>query len=584
MTTLSLAVITGNEEPVAQRWADSWLPLCDELCLVRAIGAQQPDRTVETIRAACELRGIPCRFTEYRNGDGATDWQHVDSFADARNAALDLASCDWVAWCDLDDLLSPDAVPAIRAVLDARDAPAILRGWYELPSHGTRIRRERIWRRGVARWTQPVHERLAVADRTLSISNLPDSVEWVHLPHGETRSRSRDRNLRIYAREDARVAREIAEREGYRAHLSHYWAQDLTYSGKPQEAHPLWIRSAAPVNADLGQRYDAHLQLLAHSRTVDDVHRHATAALAILPRRREAPGLCGERLLELGAPHAARTWADLAASLPPDDSGVPHVRRDWQTWRPDWLRARIARALGHAIEQQGAPAVTMVHATRRPREAIACEMRWRHVASDAGAVEWLYAIDEDDAESVRVMRALGLPHVVVPPGGGPVRAWNAGAAAARGGILVAMSDDWHPVLYWDALIRDRLPDPSTPAVLAISDGLRSDRLLCLPILTRARLEQQGEMFGADYWSVYSDDEFSWRAYRDGVVVDARDIRIQHAPVNDATRARSNGERLYHDGLAAFCRRNPDAAEARRNWRSGCWISQACGLDEPTATA
>jgi hypothetical protein len=94
-----------------------------------------------------------------------------------------------------------------------------------------------------------------------------------------------------------------------------------------------------------------------------------------------------------------------------------------------------------------------------------------------------------------------------------------------------MSDDWSPPRHWDALISTAIGATNEPKVLAVSDGLRTDKLLCMAILTQKRLEQQdGNMFHPDYQSsdgIYSDNEFTERAYSDGVVIEAKDIKFAH---------------------------------------------------------
>jgi hypothetical protein len=67
-------------------------------------------------------------------------------------------------------------------------------------------------------------------------------------------------------------------------------------------------------------------------------------------------------------------------------------------------------------------------------------------------------------------------------------------------------------------------------VLAVSDGLRADKLLCMAILTQSRLKKQGHMFHPDYQEsdgIYSDNEFTESAYQAGVVVEARHIQFKH---------------------------------------------------------
>ena len=78
----------------------------------------------------------------------------------------------------------------------------------------------------------------------------------------------------------------------------------------------------------------------------------------------------------------------------------------------------------------------------------------------------------------------------------------------------------------------------------------------MAILTRQRYKDQGYMFHPAFWSVYSDDWFSHCAFRDGVVIDARDrITFEHLhPVfgkaeMDATYSRSNDAEKYELGAA-----------------------------------
>jgi hypothetical protein len=105
-----------------------------------------------------------------------------------------------------------------------------------------------------------------------------------------------------------------------------------------------------------------------------------------------------------------------------------------------------------------------------------------------------------------------------------------------------------------------------PIVIAVHDGHRTGPLLCMAILSRARFEQQGcELFHEGYESVFSDNEFSHRAWRDGIVIDARDryrFEHQHPAFKkgnwDATYQHNNTKERYDAGLELFKQRNPDA--------------------------
>jgi hypothetical protein len=110
-----------------------------------------------------------------------------------------------------------------------------------------------------------------------------------------------------------------------------------------------------------------------------------------------------------------------------------------------------------------------------------------------------------------------------------VRMGSAFVDLASGQVLIQLSDDWVPPRGWDTAILAELGDLDRPAVLAVSDGTRRDDLLCMAIMTRARWAQQGRiMFHPDFFSVFSDDWFSNKAWQDGVVIDARDrITFEH---------------------------------------------------------
>jgi len=74
---ISLCVIAGNVEKQIGRFLDAFAPVADEVIVVRAIGSQEPDRTLEIAQS----RG--CRVSSYYNK--RHDWPHVEDFAAARN-------------------------------------------------------------------------------------------------------------------------------------------------------------------------------------------------------------------------------------------------------------------------------------------------------------------------------------------------------------------------------------------------------------------------------------------------------------------------------------------------------------------
>lgn len=219
--------------------------------------------------------------------------------------------------------------------------------------------------------------------------------------------------------------------------------------------------------------------------------------------------------------------------------------------------------------------ISLLHATRgRPGQALEARERWLDLAARPGRIEHIFAVDCDDEASVKALAKM--PHRIVPDkGGGCVAAWNIAAEASTGDVLVQLSDDWTPTRDWDDEFVSRLRDVAQPGVLRPSDGRRRDDLLCMAILTRARLRQQGDLLHHGYLGIYSDDEFSFRAYQDGVVIDARDLVLLHDHPNynpdvpvDETYLNQNCAERDKQGRKLFLKRNP---RAKGHWlHEGDW--------------
>jgi hypothetical protein len=211
----------------------------------------------------------------------------------------------------------------------------------------------------------------------------------------------------------------------------------------------------------------------------------------------------------------------------------------------------------YAMVDSGLPIISLLHATRgRAMQAIHCRSEWLRLADNPARVDHIFALDTDDPHAKIFSR---FPSIYMEnANGGPVAAWNRAAEVAKGEIIVQLSDDWKPFQGWDTAIVEAIGDTGRPSVLAVSDGYRKDDLLCMAILTRARYKLQGDLFHPEFFSMYSDDWFSHRAFRDGVVIDARKtITFEHVhpafgkAEMDETYARSNAQKHYRNGRAIF---------------------------------
>jgi hypothetical protein len=195
--------------------------------------------------------------------------------------------------------------------------------------------------------------------------------------------------------------------------------------------------------------------------------------------------------------------------------------------------------------------ISVVHATRRPKQALEMRDLWLAQAANPANIEWVFGIDDDDLPSRQILTAY--PHNISAAGGGCCRAYNETAAKTDGQLIVCASDDVHPIPNWDAVIVERLGDVFSPLVLSVSDGKRTDRLVPIQILTRAWFNRYGYIFPPQFKSMYGDVWLIERAWRDGCMINANDLVFEHkhpffgTAEMDEVYANENAADRYSDG-------------------------------------
>lgn len=544
---ISLCVITGNAEQYIKRFLDHFDKVADEIIVVRACGNLEPDRTLNIAKE----RG--CIVSEYFNKN--EDWDHVDDFAAARNKACDLATQDWLMWADMDDTITADSVLQIKHLItdigDKNIDGVLMR--YVVPEDGIINWRERIWRRGSAHWQNPIHECLKFEDNTKHTRF--EGAEIVHA--SDKRHTNRDeRNLRIL--------QSIAIDQQTVSQKFHLF-QSLIALNRNAEAIEKAMEFAQLSEAGKNERYEAFFQLARLAGDEETKNNLLIKALATDPSRREAYGELALSSL-IKKPEDALGWTEAMNGLQMPREAPWNLRRTYYAKLGVSLRAMALRVNNRALEAdhleldhfiKNGSKISLLHATRgRPSQAWRCKNDWLRLADNADAVEHIFGIDADDVESMvlNVTR-----HCIVDANKGAVAAWNACANECTGDILVQLSDDWQPVQGWDTLIIKAIGDTTKQAVLAISDGTRIDNLLCMAIITRARYIHQGFLFHPDFVSMYSDNYFTDCAYRDGIVVDAKQIVFEHLhPVfgksdTDKTYEETNSKENYNLGKITYDR-------------------------------
>ena len=577
---ISLCMIAGNEHEHVRRCLKTFSPCADEIVVVRAIGSLQPDDTLDI--AAKEFGAVT---SEYVNAPGHESWPHVDNFAAARNKAFDLATGRYLFWVDFDDVAAPEHVEAIKQAALDREAGKydwdILHFGYTIPYSGAKPMRERLVVRGAGRWQNAVHE--CITDLKPGCKQaINEQLEIVHAPLTNKVKQG------ISSRRNLTILESIKNKTHGEAF---FYFMELAGSGRKGEALEAAKVALAMPELKEPEKYEIYMNLASMAEGKKPRRDFLWEAVKLSPERREALALLCAEATNWHEPEAALSIGRMMRALPrPTIRNYTH-RDNVYAYGGDMVYAGALRLNGHFQEAdmmetlnfvRAGAKISLLHATRgRPHAAALARKYWYDTAGNPASIEHIFAIDEDDKESIN---ALGtFRHVRVKAGGGCVAAWNAAAAVSKGKVLIQLSDDWIPPICWDTEILNRIGDLEKPAVLAISDGHRKDGLLCMAILTRARYEQQKivqfettapgpdwaapsalkkhvgcYLFHPDFKSMYSDNYFTRRAYGDGVVIEARDFVIEHnhpvfnsATKMDKTYAESNAPERYAEGKATY---------------------------------
>lgn len=548
---ISLCCITGNAEKYISRFLSCFKRVADEIVIVRAIGNQEPDNTLAIASDA------GCVVGEYRDSQS---WPHVDDFAAARQTAFDMATHPFVMWADMDDTITPESCAAIRQAVDALPPECDgLEVAYDVPEDGIIgcNFRERVIRRGIARWKSPIHEFLdfGKVPHLARVSHADARI--VHAPSGN-RKPNDERNLRILE--------SIPDAERTSSHKFHLF-QSLRAVGRMQDAAAMVFDLLRNSPKDIGTPEKYELFIAAGQLATEPEHRAQMMlqALGVDPSRREAYGELALAMIALNRPEDALAYTTAMRSIPRPEGAAWNQRTKYYGYAGEQIHGMALRACGFFDEADAIEAnhfilngrkISLLHATRgRVHQAVQARREWLAMAANPDAVEHIFGLDADDPQAIFLTVH---NHAMTDGKSGSVAAWNACAAKSNGDILVQLSDDWKPFYAWDTAILREIQNPFKPVVLAINDGHRRDDLLCMAILTRSRYEQQGYLFHPDFFSVYSDNWFSHCAFRDGVVIDARDrITFEHLhpafgkAEMDQTYMRGNSQQAYELGAATF---------------------------------
>jgi len=553
---IALSFIYGNCQEHIERFLEAFAPCVDVIYACRAIGDQEPDETREKIERFCQTIGLKRFFLEYRN---RTEFPHIDSFGAARDfcwqRAAETSEATHLMWADCDDILQEGAAKAIREACDNATEEVLICPYDVRGGTGKQIvLRERIIKNnGISLWDFAIHESLKFKEEC-KYRIIKDAV-FIHLPD-PTRATSAPRNRAILHNEIKDTPRNLF-----------YLGQEAFEAGNIEALKKYGNLALQFPELDHIFRYETLCNLAQVETDGEKAKTLAARAYFEMPDRREALALMSHFHIIDGNNDAAHEVAKAMMNLPFPSKSYWSLNREWYEWKAFYLFTRTLRLVGNHDEADeledsrffdAGCKISLIHATRgRPEQAQLCRDMWFSKADKPEQIEHIFCMDDDDKASIAQLK--GFRGVSVQAGGGCVRAWNEGAAMSQGKILLQLSDDWIPPQGWDTIILDRMGDLNQPSVLAVSDGMRTDSLLCMAILTRKRYEDQGFMFHPDFRSMYSDNYFTAMAEIDEVLIDAKDVVFVHTHPAfigggmDKTYQETNAPIRYMEGKAVFDR-------------------------------
>jgi hypothetical protein len=339
----------------------------------------------------------------------------------------------------------------------------------------------------------------------------------------------------------------------------------------------------ATAHPELGdeEKFVAYQTIGRWIKDVDEAERPLLEAVRLMPWRREGYAELCKMHTARGNPKKGLAYAYAMEAQPmPDEPSWTHDASLYG-WRAHDLKTLALAKAGHTKEAERIrkewqkrlkPRIAVGHPAGRGQKDIEVRNLWLERAAHPERVAYYFGICESDTEVVEQLQHY--PHAMAPavPEGhsSAVANYNAAARAATASgarIFVMAQSDVYPPHGWDEqVIQAMTPHMDKPTVLHVSDGFNKpdEKLMTIMCFNWRWWLGRDWLLCPEYDGYWSDTEFSFRSYRDGVVEDARHIKFYHdhplftgAATDECYRRQQNPE-ANERGKAVFRRRNPDA--------------------------
>ena len=242
-----------------------------------------------------------------------------DDFAAARQAADDLATGEWLIWCDMDDtVVGLDKLREMAAAAPEDVCAFFTRYRYaEDGDHNTisELWRERVVRNDGTKWQGRLHEhKLFFNHQGQIVRVVPEIAEWIH--HRDHTQRTGERNLRILEAWD--------RDEPGNPRIIHSIAMEYMGDERHQDAADMFARYLSLPGEPPDRRAQAT--------------RHMCVMLMILNRPDQAKAAAMQSFAEFPLwPDTHLTLAEAAQTLGRPAEGYFHAASALQLGKPDTL-------------------------------------------------------------------------------------------------------------------------------------------------------------------------------------------------------------------------------------------------------
>lgn len=301
MSSVGLALIAKNEEKRLPHLLASIEGAFDEIVLV---DTGSLDRTKDTFREWAEKQSGLTYEIKY--------FHWTKDFAAARNFAHSLLTSDWQVWADCDDVIN-GAKNIRQLIQQVPDEVAGLVAEYNYAQHPEtgncicRLKRERIVRKGRAKWINRVHEAQVLDGPVMQIG--PQMVEWVH----QKQHMTVDEMKKFDARRNLDILENWIQDEPENTRVLAYLGTETAATGKLEEAIPYFEKylSLNPEwDEERAQVYRKLAMCLLPLQRADDAIALALEAVKLLPRWPDSYNTLAEAYFGKGEFHKSIFWAN----------------------------------------------------------------------------------------------------------------------------------------------------------------------------------------------------------------------------------------------------------------------------------